>query len=108
MATVLAVVPTKFMERWCGGPIAQELVIGELDASLIYDPFEAAGEAMAASAKANAGDTSVQEETFNPPDFQIAPLVATAHQQRAALLVKLFANFYCFNSEVCPGIHSPS
>jgi hypothetical protein len=103
LAAVLAVVPTKFQERWCGGPIARELAVGEQDASLIFDPFEAAGEAMAAAAKVNGPGVFVQEEPCHPPDFQIIPLAATAHQTRAALLVKLFANFYCFNAEVCPG-----
>ncbi|KAG0559347.1 hypothetical protein KC19_10G098500 [Ceratodon purpureus] len=102
LAAVLAVVPTKFQERWCGGPIARELAVGEQDASLIFDPFEAAGEAMAAAAKVNGPGVFVQEDPCNPPDFQIIPLAATAHQTRAALLVKLFANFYCFNAEVCP------
>jgi len=104
LASVLAVVPTKFQERWCGGPIARELAVGEQDASLIFDPFEAAGEAMAAAAKVNGPGVFVQEEPCHPPDFQIIPLASTAHQTRAALLVKLFANFYCFNAEVCPGI----
>lgn len=101
LASVLAVHPTKFQERWCGGPVARELAVGEQDASLIFDPFEAAGDAMAAAAKVGAG-VCVQEEPCNPPDFQIIPLAATAHQTRAALLVKLFANFFCFNAEVCP------
>ena len=78
--------------------------MGEQDATLVYDPFEAAGEAMAACAKANAPGTSAQEETFSPPEFQITPLQPSAYQLRSALLVKLFANFYCFNSEVCPGM----
>lgn len=59
---------------------------------------------MAAAAKVNGPAVFVQEEPSHPPDFQIIPLAATAHQTRAALLVKLFANFYCFNAEVCPGI----
>lgn len=105
LASVLAVHPTKFQERWCGGPVARELAVGEQDASLIFDPFEAAGDAMAAAAKVGAG-VCVQEEPCNPPDFQIIPLAATAHQTRAALLVKLFANFFCFNAEVCPGMLS--
>lgn len=106
LASVLAVHPTKFQERWCGGPVARELAVGEQDASLIFDPFEAAGEAMAAAAKVVGACVPIQEEPCNPPDFQIIPLVASAHQTRAALLVKLFANFFCFNAEVCPGIFS--
>ncbi|XP_024397271.1 nodulin homeobox isoform X5 [Physcomitrium patens] len=102
LASVLAVHPTKFQERWCGGPVARELAVGEQDASLIFDPFEAAGEAMAAAAKVVGACVPIQEEPCNPPDFQIIPLVASAHQTRAALLVKLFANFFCFNAEVCP------
>jgi hypothetical protein len=103
LATVLAVLPTKFHERWCGGPIARELASGEMDAILVYNPFEAAGEAMAASAKAAIVGTSGQEETNSVPEFNIVPPVASASQIRAALLVKLFANLFCYNPEVCAG-----
>ncbi|CAM6073251.1 unnamed protein product [Sphagnum tenellum] len=101
LATVLAVLPTKFQERWCGGPIARELASGEMDAILVYNPFEAAGEAMAASAKAAIVGTSGQEETNSVPEFNVLPPVASASQIRAALLVKLFANLFCYNPEVC-------
>ncbi|CAK9224387.1 unnamed protein product [Sphagnum troendelagicum] len=101
LATVLAVLPTKFQERWCGGPIARELASGEMDAILVYNPFEAAGEAMAASAKAAIVGTSGQEETNSVPEFNVVPPVASASQIRAALLVKLFANLFCYNPEVC-------
>ncbi|CAM6023049.1 unnamed protein product, partial [Sphagnum balticum] len=101
LATVLAVLPTKFHERWCGGPIARELASGEMDAILVYNPFEAAGEAMAASAKAAIVGTSGQEEASSVPEFNVVPPVASASQIRAALLVKLFANLFCYNPEVC-------
>jgi hypothetical protein len=101
LATVLAVLPTKFHERWCGGPIARELASGEMDAILVYNPFEAAGEAMAASAKAAIVGTSGQEEVSSVPEFNVVPPVASASQIRAALLVKLFANLFCYNPEVC-------
>ncbi|CAK9225190.1 unnamed protein product [Sphagnum troendelagicum] len=101
LATVLAVLPTKFQERWCGGPIARELASGEMDAILVYNPFEAAGEAMAASAKAAIVGTSGQEEASSVPEFNVVPPVASASQIRAALLVKLFANLFCYNPEVC-------
>jgi hypothetical protein len=101
LATVLAVLPTKFHERWCGGPIARELAAGEMDAILVYNPFEAAGEAMAASAKAAIVGTSGQEEASSVPEFNVVPPVASASQIRAALLVKLFANLFCYNPEVC-------
>jgi hypothetical protein len=103
LATVLAVLPTKFHERWCGGPIARELASGEMDAILVYNPFEAAGEAMAASAKAAIVGTSGQEEVSSVPEFNVVPPVASASQIRAALLVKLFANLFCYNPEVCAG-----
>ncbi|KAH9538566.1 hypothetical protein CY35_15G013600 [Sphagnum magellanicum] len=102
LATVLAVVPTKFQERWCGGPIAWELAKGEMDTILVYNPFEAAGEAMAASVKADAaGASAQQEEPSSVTEFNVVPLVASAFQIRAALLVKLFANLFCYNPDVC-------
>ncbi|CAK9205523.1 unnamed protein product [Sphagnum troendelagicum] len=102
LATVLAVVPTKFQERWCGGPIAWELAKGEVDTILVYNPFEAAGEAMAASVKADAaGASGQQEEPSSVTEFNVVPLVASAFQIRAALLVKLFANLFCYNPDVC-------
>ncbi|XP_024397275.1 nodulin homeobox isoform X3 [Physcomitrium patens] len=64
LASVLAVHPTKFQERWCGGPVARELAVGEQDASLIFDPFEAAGEAMAAAAKVVADEKDRFMHTF--------------------------------------------
>lgn len=104
LATVLAVVPTKFQERWCGGPIAWELAKGEVDTILVYNPFEAAGEAMAASVKADAaGASAQQEEPSSVTEFNVVPLVASAFQIRAALLVKLFANLFCYNPDVCAG-----
>lgn len=112
LGTVLAAAPGVFASRWCEGDIAVNLAKGEMDATLIYDPFQAAGAAMLASAKgatapASGGPDSsyhVLEEMDTGCVLSIESISPDHYaRERSALLVKLFANLYCYNPEVCSG-----
>ncbi|CAM6086571.1 unnamed protein product [Calypogeia fissa] len=110
LGTVLAAPPGVFASRWCEGDIAVNLAKGEMDATLIYDPFQAAGAAMLASAKgatapASGGPGSsvhVLEEMDTGCVLSIESTSPDHYaRERSALLVKLFGNLYCYNPEVC-------
>ncbi|KAL3699844.1 hypothetical protein R1sor_017866 [Riccia sorocarpa] len=110
LGTVLAAAPFVFTSRWCEGDIAVNLAKGEMDAILVYDPFQAAGAAMIASAKGATAPVSGSPEGSAEPLEEmdtgcVLSIESTSPdlyaRERSALLVKLFANLTCFNPEVC-------
>lgn len=112
LGTVLAAPPGVFASRWCEGDIAVNLAKGEMDATLIYDPFQAAGAAMLASAKGATAPASVGpgssvhvlEEMDTGCVLSIESTSPDHYaRERSALSVKLFANLYCYNPEICSG-----
>lgn len=112
LGTVLAAHPGVFTSRWCEGDIAVNLAKEELDAILVYDPFQAAGAAMIASAKgatapvsgSPGGSVQPLEEMETGCVLSIESTSPDLYaRERSALLVKLFANLTCFNPEVCSG-----
>jgi hypothetical protein len=114
LATVLAAAPATFLSRWCEGDIAVNLAKDEIDATLIYDPFQAAGAALlkGSSAPVSPGPGS---SVHALEDMETGCVLSTENtspdhyaRERSALLVKLFANLYCFNPEVCSGILRPA
>ncbi|KAG6548375.1 hypothetical protein Mapa_010154 [Marchantia paleacea] len=110
LGTVLAAPPGVFTSRWCEGDIAVNLAKGEMDAILVYDPFQAAGAAMIASVKgATAPVSGSPGGSLQPLEEMETGCVLSIEstspdlyaRERSALLVKLFANLTCFNPEVC-------
>ncbi|KAL2651944.1 hypothetical protein R1flu_020072 [Riccia fluitans] len=110
LGTVLAAAPFVFTSRWCEGDIAVNLAKEEMDAILVYDPFQAAGAAMIASAKgatapvsgSPGGSAQALEEMDTGCVLSIENTSPDLYaRERSALLVKLFANLTCFNPEVC-------
>ncbi|BBM98829.1 protein MpHD11 [Marchantia polymorpha subsp. ruderalis] len=110
LGTVLAAPPGVFTSRWCEGDIAVNLAKGEMDAILVYDPFQAAGAAMIASVKgATAPVSGSPGDSLQPLEEMETGCVLSIEstspdlyaRERSALLVKLFANLTCFNPEVC-------
>ncbi|XP_024545754.1 nodulin homeobox [Selaginella moellendorffii] len=99
LATILAMDPSEFCSKWCGGCSAQDMADCEIDATLVYDPFHGSGAAML-SFKPSPGTS---EEGNSGCSLSIKPVEPTFYaQELSALLVKLFANLHCFNPEVCP------
>ncbi|EFJ13100.1 hypothetical protein SELMODRAFT_446415 [Selaginella moellendorffii] len=99
LATILAMDPSEFFSKWCGGCSAQDMADCEIDATLVYDPFHGSGAAML-SFKPSPGTS---EEGNSGCSLSIKPVEPTFYaQELSALLVKLFANLHCFNPEVCP------
>lgn len=103
LAEISALPPGEFSSSWC----AVDLQVLEEDATLLYDPFRAAGAAMISlkgggSASSGPAAGGLPDEVINTcpvvPNF-----IATGphSQQRTTFLVKIFANLHCYVPDIC-------
>eukprot|EP00250_Pteridium_aquilinum_P011460 c20086_g1_i2 orf=894-2171(-) len=109
LAKVLALSPTAFLSGWCGKTMMEDAARSTSDAVLIYDPFRAAGAAMQLSknpppgsaARALGGSALVPDE-FSGCCLSAGQIhIAAYSEERSCLFVKIVANLYCFDPEVC-------
>ena len=107
LVQVLALPPEEFVSSWC----AIDLSISEEDATLVYDPFHAAGAVMTSlrssepcALSASADLDSSSDEANDACALKrncISP--ATHAQQRTASLVNILANLHCNAPSICKG-----
>lgn len=105
LVQVLALPPEEFVSSWC----AIDLSISEEDATLVYDPFHAAGAVMTSlrssepcALSASADLDSSSDEANDACALKrncISP--ATHAQQRTASLVNILANLHCNAPSIC-------
>lgn len=83
------------------------------DSVLIYDPFQAAGAAMqsfkssppGSTARASGSSALLPDESSGCCLSAGQIHLAAYFQERSCLFVKILANLYCFDPEVCAGKH---
>ncbi|XP_057835727.2 nodulin homeobox isoform X1 [Cryptomeria japonica] len=102
LADISALHPSDFLASWC----ADDTQVFEEDATLVYDPFRAAGTAML-SLKGGGSVSSGPAAGLPNKATSIRNLVGncmppTSHsQQKTAFLVKIFANLHCYVPDIC-------
>ncbi|KAH9314712.1 hypothetical protein KI387_023339, partial [Taxus chinensis] len=102
LAEISALPPPEFLSSWC----ADDLQVFEEDATLVYDPFRAAGAAML-SLKGGGSASSGPAAGLPNKATSMRNLVGnctppTSHsQQRTAFMVKIFANLHCYVADIC-------
>lgn len=103
LAEISALPPGEFSSSWC----AVDLHVLEEVATLVYDPFRAAGAAMISlkgggSASSGPAAAGLPDEAISTCTL-VGNCIATAphSQQRTAFLVKIFANLHCYVPDIC-------
>lgn len=108
LVQVLALPPEEFVSSWC----SQDLSISEEDATLVYDPFHAAGAVMASlrgsepcAVSASADLYGSLDETNDACALKRNCMPPAAHaQQRTASLVNILANLHCNVPSICKDV----
>ncbi|KAL4205525.1 hypothetical protein AMTRI_Chr01g137730 [Amborella trichopoda] len=101
LAEILSLPHDKFVSNWC----LADIPVIEEDATLEYDPFLAAGLAIASSKVARytaLTGPSLLDETNSVCSLALNCMPLIPHvQQRTSFLVKIIANLHCFVPDIC-------
>eukprot|EP01018_Ginkgo_biloba_P033649 Gb_38592 [translate_table: standard] len=105
LVRILALPPEEFLSSWC----AVDLAESEEDATLVYDPFHAAGAVMVSLQSAgpcfvstSATIAALPVETNGGCTLTMNCMPPSSHaQQRTASLVNILANLHCYVPGIC-------